>query len=100
MPVTGIELLTVAFCYLLLLILPLAMIKIVLNKKSGGSNTSQIMSAFILYPVFFLSWYYFTEILTDTYEKSIVYLYVSVFISAILIFVILLLIKKNNVFKE
>lgn len=94
MPVSLIELLGVVFCYLLLAILPLIIIKYVLKQDSKNKDRNQIIAAFIIYPVFWVSWYYLTDWVSDFFGKSIINLYISILLVSIFSFIILLVINR------
>jgi len=95
MPVSLIGLLSVAFCYLLLVILPLIIIKHVLKQDSKNKDRNQIIAAFIIYPVFWFSWYYLIDWVSYFFGKSIINLYISILLVSIFTFIILLVINKQ-----
>lgn len=93
MPVSLLDFLIVLICYLLALMIPFLLIRLIINFDHPKKNTFQIVSALLAYPLFLYSWFSINKIVLSKINLGTISLYITLALVSVILCGLLLSVR-------
>ncbi len=94
MPVDAVEFWSVAICYVLAVLAPIVIIRLMLSGLGPAKNKYQIISAIVMYPTLFGSWWIAANLLGRLSDATVLGLFISLALGCMVSVMVLWLMKR------